>query len=363
MITERNILIWLNALGISNLRIENLKDYFTDLREVWTVNENILLNSNILKPDGIQRVIKYRNINYLDKLLLSIKDNNINTITVLDESYPKRLRYINDKPMVLYSKGEYKEEDSLSIGIVGSRKATAYGKWACEKFTKELVNLGVTIVSGLALGIDTVAHRTAIDAGGRTIGVLGNGLDIIYPKTNGNLYKDVQSSGCIFTEFPLGTEPLSYNFPQRNRIISGLSLGIVVIEAKEKSGSLITANHALDQGREVFSVPGNINSIYSGGTNFLIKDGAKPLLNIEDILEEIIELRIKVINKKKEETDYSSLSEDEIKIIKLIQDGPVHTDNIVLQTGIGISTVISMLTILELKGMIRELSSRTFAIR
>lgn len=362
MISERNILIWLNNIGVSNLRIENLREYFVDLRELWTIRQENITKLNFLKPNIIDRIIKYRNITFLENILETLDQKDINIVTVLDRGYPDSLIPLYDKPTVLYYKGKYTCDDSLSIGIVGTRKATAYGKWACEKFTKELVNLGVTIVSGLALGIDTVAHKSALDAGGRTIGVLGNGLDKVYPKSNHGLYKEVENNGCILSEFPLGTEPLSYNFPQRNRIIAGLSLGIIVIEAKEKSGSLITAHSALDQGKEVFSLPGNINSIYSGGTNRLIKDGAKPLLDIDDIIEEIYELKTNITQNRILDLDYSSLSEDEIKIMKIVVDGPVHADTIVIKSGINISTVISILTILELKGMIRELSSRTFSI-
>lgn len=361
MISERYVLIWLNNLGISNLKIESLRAHYSDLRDIWNTRKETLASLNILSLDQIERIISTRNNNYLDRLLLKIEEDNINVITIADKNYPKSLNNIYNKPMVIYTKGDYREEDTLSIGIVGSRKATAYGKWACEKFTKELANLGVTIISGLATGIDSVAHKTAIDAGGRTIGVLGNGIDKIYPKNNLNLYKEVAEYGCIMTEFPFGTEPLNYNFPQRNRIISGLSLGIVVIEAKEKSGSLITAHHALEQGKDVFALPGNINSIYSGGTNKLIKDGAKPLLDIDDIIEEIYELQANKVTKKKESLDYSSLSEDEIRIMRIILDGPVHIDTIVLKSGINISNVMSIVTILELKGMIKELSSRLFS--
>jgi DNA processing protein len=221
------------------------------------------------------------------------------------------------------------------------------------------VELGITIVSGLAMGIDTVAHKATLENRGRTIGVLGNGIDYIYPKNNYQLYRDVAEKGCLMTEFPMGTKPINYNFPQRNRIISGLSLGVIVIEAREKSGSLITAHHALEQGKDVFALPGNINSIYSQGTNRLIRDGAKPLLCLDDILEEVYELTQMKINKK-QEYDYSSLSDDEIKIMKIISNGPIHADTIVLQSEMDISNVMSILTILELKGMIRELSGRIF---
>lgn len=362
MITKRDILVFLNSLNIGNGNIIKLMEYFDDIREIWTINESTFKKLKIIKPELIDKITNNRNNNYLVELENKLRTNNINIVTALDENYPERLKYIYDKPIVLYTKGSYNTEDNLAIGIVGSRKATAYGKWACEKFTKELVNLGVTIVSGLAMGIDTVAHKAAIEAGGRTIGVLGNGIDIIYPKNNYNLYNEVAKNGAVFSEFPIGTQPFNYNFPQRNRIISGLSFGIVVIEAKEKSGSLITAHLALDQGKEVFALPGNINSIYSGGTNRLIKDGARPLLDIDDIIEEIYELQINMENKKKDSIDYLSLSETEVNIMKIIEDGPVHCDTIAIKTGIDISNVISILTILELKGLIKELSNRIFIL-
>ncbi|WFA09776.1 DNA-processing protein DprA [Tissierella sp. Yu-01] len=362
MLSERNILIWLNNIGISSLTINNLKENFVDLTELWYAKEQTLRNIGVLKEDTIKRIINHRNIELLEDLLIKLENNNVNTLTIYDEDYPISLTNIYNKPAVLYTKGNYKLDRDLAIGIVGSRKATSYGKWACEKFVKELVNLGVTIISGLAMGIDSIAHRTAVEYGGKTIGILGNGIDKVYPRVNARLYDDVSNNGIILTEFPMGTEPLSYNFPQRNRIIAGLSQGIVVIEAKEKSGSLITAHHSLEQGKDVFAVPGNINSLYSTGTNKLIKDGAKPLLSIDDIIEEIYELQIRTIEKKADGHDFTNLSEDEAKIMRIILEGPVHTDIISLKSGMDISNVISILTILELKGFIKELSGRTFTV-
>jgi DNA processing protein len=362
LITERDILIYLNSLNIGNKNIIKIMELFDDIREVWTLKENILRKILNNKDDLVDKILSNRNNNYLLELKNKINSLNIDIITILDENYPERLKYIYDRPIVLYIMGKYKEEDSLAIAIVGSRKATAYGKWACEKFAKELVNMGITIVSGLALGIDSVAHKSAIEAGGRTIGVLGNGIDVIYPKKNYALYNEVAQNGIVFTEFPIGTQPFNYNFPQRNRIISGLSLGVVVIEAKEKSGSLITAHLALDQGKEVFALPGNINSIYSGGTNRLIKDGARPLLDIDDIIEEIYELQAHMEKKKRESIDYFSLSNTEANIIKIIEEGPTHCDTIAMKTGMDISSIMSMLTILELKGLIKELSNRIFTL-
>lgn len=358
----KDILIWLNSLHISNAAIDKMINYFSDIREIVEIDSNTFYKIPGLKEDQAKKIINNRRSNNIYEVLKDLEDKDIKAITCLDEEYPLSLNYIFDKPPVLYYRGNINYEDELPIAIVGSRKSTAYGKWVCEKFTKELVDLGVTIVSGLALGIDAIAHKTALENGGRTIAILGNGLDVVYPSRNGKLYDEISKNGVVMSEFPIGTQPLAYNFPQRNRIISGLSKAIIVIEAKEKSGSLITAHHALEQGKDVFAVPGNINSIYSGGTNKLIKDGAFPLLSLDDILEEVSDLRLRAMDKKSEDLDYSTLSETEIKIVNLLKDGPVHSDILVYKTGLDASTVISILTILELKGIIKELTSRTFCI-
>jgi len=360
-ITEREILIWLNSLGIGNSNIEKIIEYFYDLKELWLSDSKQILNINSLKEEVKEKIIYNRSQNNMERLFSDIEQQKTDIITIFDENYPIGLKSLYDNPKVLYVKGKI-DDDKISIAIVGSRKATSYGKWACEKFTKELAELGVTIVSGLASGIDTIAHKTTLDCGGKTIGVLGNGIDTIYPKKNYSLYKEMEESGAIISEFPLGTPPLAFNFPQRNRIISGLSRGVIVIEAQEKSGSLITAHHALDKGKDVFALPGNINSIFSGGTNKLIKDGAKPLLEIDDIIEEIYELQEMLLLNKKNKINYSDYSETEIKIIKILEESPMHLDNIAYKTGIEISTVTGILTVLELKGAIKELSGRVFTI-
>lgn len=361
-ITEKKILIWLNSLGIGNINIGKIIDYFGDLRDLWEADNKKINSIKDLSAAVREKILYNRNEEYINKLFAKIEKENIHIVTIYDENYPNRLKYIDDNPKVLYMKGNLMDEDSIGIAIVGSRKSTTYGKWACEKFTKELVDLGVTIISGLASGIDTIAHRTALDNGGMTIGVLGNGIDIVYPKRNLSLYEELKKHGGIISEFPLGTSPLAFNFPQRNRIISGLSMGVIVIEAQEKSGSLITAHHALEQGKDIFALPGNINSIFSSGTNKLIKDGAKPLLEIDDIIEEVYELKQKLIFKKENNVDYSNYSETEVKIIKLLEQEPLHSDIIAYRTGIDIITLNSILTILELKGSVKELSGRVFTI-
>lgn len=349
-------------MGVGNRNIERIQTHFKSLKDFWlSSNDDINLMNNI--KDNIKRKIIYnRSNNSIKDLLKNIERQNVKVVTIYDENYPDSLKYIDDNPKVLFLKGDIIDDDNLAMAIVGSRKATSYGKWVCEKFTRELVELGVTIVSGLASGIDTVAHKTALSNGGRTIGVLGNGIDIVYPKKNLSLYNEMELKGGIITEFPMGTQPLAYNFPMRNRIISGLSLGVIVIEAQEKSGSLITAHLALEQGKDVFSVPGNINSIFSGGTNKLIKDGAKPLLDIDDVLEEIYQLKSKRTEKNEKAINYMDYSESELKIIRLLEEGPLHSDAIAYKLNMDISDVISILTILELKNIVNELSSRVFTI-
>ena len=360
-VNNRKVLIWLNSIGVSNVTVNKLLRYFENISDIWKVSTDEILSLKGIRSSVKDKIISKRKESVLENILIKIKKNDINVMTVFDEDYPNRLRYIYNNPTVLYYKGSFSEVDKLSLGIVGSRKATSYGKWASGKFSNELSELGITIISGMAKGIDTEAHKGALKGSGRTIAVLGSGLDNIYPKNNKKLYDRICECGAVVSEFPLGTEPYASNFPQRNRIISGLSLGILVIEATEKSGSLITVEHAIEQGKEVFAIPGNINSIFSRGTNYLIKDGAKIVMDMEDILEEVDEFKnISIESDKK--FDYSELSSMEMKIIECIRKEPTHCDNIVYMTGLDISTVSSTLTILELKGIVKELPGRVYIL-
>ncbi|CCQ97476.1 DNA protecting protein DprA [[Clostridium] ultunense Esp] len=361
-ISNRDILIWLNSLNVGNRTIERIMKQVPQLVDLWELPSDKLYNLKSINNKIIDKIISNRKDDYLKRLFHIVDEQNINIITIFDKDYPRRLHYIYDNPKVIYLKGNLTEEDSLAIAVVGSRKVTSYGRWATEKFVEELVKLDVTIVSGLALGVDGIAHNKALEGNGRTIGVLGNGLDIIYPRKNRDLYREVPKNGALMSEYFLGVPPLAYNFPQRNRIISGLSLGVIIIEAKEKSGSLITASHALEQGKEVFALPGNINSIFSKGTNKLIKDGAKLIMDIDDIIEEVYELQVKMKIKKEESLDYSQFSPLELEVIECIKEGPIHSDSIALSTGLDISTINSILTVLELKGAIKEMTGRVFTL-
>ena len=361
-ISNKDTLIWLNSLNIGNKNIEKIMKQLPKLSDLWKMSSVEIHNFKNINQKVIGKIIENKNEKYLKRVLNLIVKSQVDVITIFDQNYPQDLENIYDKPLVLYIKGNIIEDDNLAMAIVGSRKNTSYGKWATERFVKELVDMGVTIVSGLAMGIDSIAHRVALESNGRTIAVLGNGLDIVYPKRNKDLYIEIPKNGALVTEYFFGVRPFAYNFPQRNRIISGLSLGVITIEAKEKSGSLITAQHALEQGKEVFALPGNINSIFSRGTNKLIKDGAKLIMDIEDIVEEIYQLeeRSKII--KKDSIDYSLLGDLERKVIEVIKEGPIHCDSISIRTGLDIVTINSILTILELKGMIKEQSGRIFTL-
>lgn len=361
-VTNRDTLIWLNSINIGASTIEILINRFNNISEIWKVPKSSIYNLKGIRIETKRRILSYRKYSFLEKILLDIDRNNINVVTVFDNIYPESLRYIYGSPKVLYFKGDLLPKDNFAIAIVGSRKATAYGIWASEKIARELSKLNITIISGMAKGIDTAAHNGALKENGRTIAVLGSGLDIIYPSRNVELYHSICNNGVVMSEFPLGTNPLPYNFPQRNRIISGLSLGVVVVEAEERSGSLITAELAAEQGKEVFAVPGNINSLFSRGTNKLIKDGAKLVMDIDDIIEEVYELKERSDKISKSSIDYSALSEIEKKIVKSIDSGPIHCDTIVYKTGLDISTVISTLKILEMKGIVEEISSKMYSI-
>lgn len=362
---NRDMLIWLTSIeGVSIKTIDILEKTFGQLSYLWNTDTKQILSIKEMNDKIKHEIIKNRNDLYYENLFKKISNSKTKVITYYDDDYPSILRYINDSPKVLYIKGQLLPEDKTSIAIVGARKSTAYGRWVAEKISSELAELGITLVSGMAKGIDAQVHISALNSKTRTIAVLGCGVDVIYPSSNRELYDRIQENGCIISEFPLGTRPLPYNFPQRNRIISGLSLGVVVVEATEKSGSLITAHHAMEQGKDVFSIPGNINSIFSKGTNLLIKDGAKLVMSVEDIIEEIPSLveRYSRLNRKIE-LDYTQFSTDEVKIIKCISEKPIHCDLITHRTGIGIIELNSMLTILEMKGVIKQLPGRIYSIR
>jgi len=306
----------------------------------------------------------------LDRHIKLIKKNNVTLIPLDSEFYPVSLKCIFDPPLVLFIKGEILPQDYFSIAIVGTRLASFYGRTMSEKLSRELAEKGFTIVSGGARGIDTFSHQAALRAKGRTLAVLGCGLDIVYPPENRKLFEEIAEKGAMISEFPLSTRPDKGNFPMRNRIISGLSLGVVVIEAPHKSGALITVTHANEQGREVFSVPGHADSFVSKGTNQLLREGAKLVENADDIIEElepilkskIYELKAvspEVVEEKKILIE-PKLSEEEARVYNLLALGPLDLDDIVVKSKLPAGVASAMLTMLELKKFVKQSPGKIF---
>lgn len=294
----------------------------------------------------------------LEKEIEEIENSDVEIITFWDDEYPPLLREIPSPPILLYCKGKIEVlRDKLTLAVVGTRKPTPYGKKIVRDLTSELVKLGFVIVSGVAAGIDTIAHLTAVENSGKTIGILGCGINVVYPSHNSKVYSLIAENGCLVSEYPMNTSPLKYNFPRRNRIIAGMSLGVLVVEAGERSGSLITARLAVEYNRNVFSVPGNINSPMSAGTNKLIKLGARPTTSVEDIKEEYPYLNFK--NEIVE--DNEGLSKDEQVLIEKIKEGQNEFDVLLASTGWDFSKLSEILTQLEIKGFITREGGRFIA--
>lgn len=281
--------IWISRLPkIGTKTLKKLLDKYETPEKIYKLTKNELMKDKIIGEKLIETVLNKDYRKNLDKYIEYMKMEKINIITINDKEYPKNLKQINDYPMYLYAKGNLELLNRKSIAVVGSRNCTNYGKCIAKDISKKLVKNNYVIVSGLARGIDTFSHIGALNNKESTIAVLGNSIDKVYPIENINLAKKIlEKNGLIISEYVIGTQLNRLNFPARNRIISGISNGVLVIEAKEKSGALITVDFALEQGKEVFAVPGNINNIFSKGTNQLIKEGAKLVNNIEDILQEI----------------------------------------------------------------------------
>jgi len=296
----------------------------------------------------------------------------IRKIILNDPEYPKNLRNIHTPPKQLYVNGTLIDQDEVAVAIVGSRRASMYGIETSERLGYELALQGVTVVSGMARGIDSAAHRGALKARGRTIAVMGSGHNKIYPEENKELYREIAASGAVVTEYEDDVEPLPFNFPARNRIISGLSLGVVVVEAARNSGALITADFAAEQGRTVFAVPGKVSSSTSSGTNELIKDGARLVQSAEDIMEELNIVEVKApdeprktepdsdISRKTKAYIYNSLTESERKVYKILADEPLYIDDIFKKSGLDSAIASKVLLNLQLKRLIKELPGKQF---
>jgi len=348
-------LIYLNAFnlipGVTRPRLREIKRRFANFKNGWQkIDRGFLLDDK--DANFLDKIKEAKSKIEPEKELENLQKENIELIAFDDPRYPDILKQIPDAPFCFYLKGKL-PADSYTFAIVGTRSATPYGKQAAEFFASALARLGITIVSGLALGIDTEAHKGALAANGKTVAVLGAGLDdsSIYPPQNRQLAKEIiETGGALVSEYPFGGQPEAYHFPERNRIISGLSLGVLVVEAPEKSGALITANLALEQDREVFAVPGNIFSKTSAGPNGLIKNGAKMTAAITDILEEL-NIKIDIINP---EIGVAGLPPEEKLILDLLGDEPQDLDKIIQKSKMHPSETMSAVTMLEIKGLIKN---------
>ena len=357
--------------GVGNITFPALVDKFGSLPAIFAAPVSHLKEIRGISKEIATAITGFRDWDKVKEELELIDKNKINIITYQDDPYPAKLMNIYDRPPFLYVRGNLNKDD-INIAIVGSRQASTYGKYTTEKISRKLALKGLTIVSGMARGIDSVAHRGALTAHGRTIAVLGSGLDVIYPPENKILFADIIQNGAVISEFPLGTPPRSANFPTRNRIISGMSYGVVIVEAGEESGSLITARLALEQGREVFAVPGSIDAAGSRGTNKLIKQGAKLIENTDDIMEEILPQIDRTTVLKPSSVSNSEviaaksaeiLSTGDQKIIGLISGGRVHIDDLISSSGLSSADILSALTTLELKGLVQQHPGKFFSLK
>jgi DNA processing protein len=356
-------LILLNMVeGIGYIRFKALLDEFKDPRNIFKAPISRLKSIKSIGT-GIAEAIKNAYSKYdIDKEVGLIKGAGVKIVTLFDSEYPECLRTIYDPPILLYIKGDFRKEDELSIAIVGSRRCTYYGLNMAEKIASELVKCNVVIISGLARGIDTAAHKGAVKNNGRTIAVLGNGLGSIYPVENKELAERILHNGLLVSEFPMEAKPYKKNFPRRNRIISGLSKGLLVVEAAKKSGALITADFALEQGRDVFAVPGMADRFSSNGTNALIKQGAKLVESADDILEELGIDKAEPVAERayKNGGSYFLENPDEKNIFNILSDKPSDIDTIIRKLEIKTQQAKLMLLNMEMKGIIKQLPGKLY---
>ncbi len=344
--------------GIGPAKVRALLDYFGGLESAWRAPE-VQLQEAGLECRALKSMLAARKDLDLDQLEQQLAQAGVQVLTWDHPDYPTRLRNLIDRPPVLYVHGELTPADEWAVAIVGTRNASAYGREVACNLGYALGQAGVTVVSGLARGIDRIAHVAALEAGGRTVAVLGSGLDRVYPAEHKKLAERIRESGAVISDYPLGTNPEARNFPPRNRLISGLSLVVVIVEAGERSGALITAEFAADQGREVFAVPGSILSKRSRGTNRLIRDGVQPVLSAEDVLEE---LNLQMVAEHKVARVELPTNPTESTILTHLSAEPLHVDELTVLTSLPVADVSSTLAMMELKGQVRQVGGMHYVL-
>lgn len=344
--------------GIGPVRFGQLEKHFGNLADAWNATAEDLTQAG-LDTASVRAITTWRPKINLVAELEKLTRFNTRALNWHDQEYPDRLKEIYDYPPIIYLRGTLLPEDEWCLAVVGTRRATVYGKQVTEEIVTDLARNSITIVSGLAKGIDSVAHQAALDAGGRTIAIFACGLDAVYPAENSNLARRIMQQGALISEYPLGTRPRPGNFPRRNRIMSGLSLGVLVTEAGETSGAMITAHLALEQNREVLAVPGSILSPGSKGTNHLIQEGAKVVRDYTDILEE---LNLKAVAQKATMKEVIPASATESALLKQLSTAPAHIDEICRNSGLPVATVSSTLAVMELKGMVKQVGAMNYVL-
>jgi DNA processing protein len=342
--------------GIGAVRFQAILNFFGDPQIAWGAPSDALREAG-LNDKVIENLIELRSSIDLDQIWEQLLAQGITILIQTDEDYPRRLQEIEQPPPVVYLKGKIETGDEWAVAVVGTRRVTAYGRQVAEEIAGTLARNGITVVSGLARGVDSIAHQAALDAGGRTIAVLGCGVDRIYPPENRRLAEQIIEHGSLVSDYAPGTPPEASNFPPRNRLISGLSLAVIVVEAGNTSGALITASFAADQGREVFAVPGNITSPGSKGTNRLIRDGAVPLLNPEQVLEA---LELTMVAEQRTARVVLPADAVEAQLFEALGHEPLHIDEIGTQTELPIEKVTATLALMELKGMVRQVGGMQY---
>jgi DNA processing protein len=343
--------------GIGAVRFQQILSFFGDLSIAWQAPAEAFKEAG-LPTRALNNLLRLRDETDLDELYESILAKDVQVLTLPDDVYPHLLKQIDQSPPVLYVRGKLLPSDDFAVAMVGTRRISAYGQQITRDTSLYLAGHGLTIVSGLARGVDALAHQSALQAGGRTIAVLGSGVDVIYPPEHRKLAEAIIENGAIISDYPLGTQPEGVNFPPRNRIISGLSLATVVVEAGERSGALITSDFALEQGREVFAVPGNILSPVSKGTNRLIQKGAYALVSPQDVLDV---LDLSQVQEFKEARQALPADTTEAKILQSMDYEPVHVDEICNAVGMAVEKVTAALTMMELKGLVQHVGGMRYA--
>ncbi len=372
MMDDRTRLILLNLIpDIGSLRLTRLLASFGSLEAVWAASATDLQQVEGIGPVLASRIVATRlELWRAEEEQRLAREHGGMIVTLHDADYPAVLRHIPDPPLVLYLKGAWRPEDATAVAIVGSRHASLYGLQMAERLAAELAVHGVTIVSGLARGIDAAAHRGALKAQGRTLAVLGGGLSRMYPPEHQELADRITASGAVISEYPMRMEPLAQNFPRRNRLISGLSLGVVIVEATRRSGALITADCALEQGREVFAVPGHADALSSQGTHWLLKQGARLVTSVEDILEELrlepceTDVRRTLLETTTASSEQNELDGEEQRLLQHMRsDEPQELDALALTSGLPAAVCASALLRLELKARVQQLPGKRFVRR